>query len=112
MYAVIWRYEVKPEVIPTFRSLYGPEGQWASLFGRAQGYLGTELYRDDATPDHFLTIDRWVSRDAFAVFMSIHGQAYAAMDTKCDGLTVSELRLGDLEGEVVLATTPLRDRIA
>jgi len=47
-----------------FELRYGPRGAWAVLFGRAQGFLGTQLLRDEATPGRCLTIDRWQSAEA------------------------------------------------
>jgi heme-degrading monooxygenase HmoA len=42
-----------------FTAAYAADGPWGELFGRAAGFLGTELYRDAARADRFLTIDRW-----------------------------------------------------
>ena len=50
MYVVVWEYEVKPEAIDRFLSGYGPEGQWATLFARGEGFMGVELYRSTSAP--------------------------------------------------------------
>jgi heme-degrading monooxygenase HmoA len=42
-----------------FTAAYAADGAWGELFDRAAGFLGTELYRDAARADRFLTIDRW-----------------------------------------------------
>jgi heme-degrading monooxygenase HmoA len=101
MYAIIWRYQVKPEAIDAFTAAYGREGDWARLFKLDEGFLGTELYRGAEADDVFITIDRWLSRDHFTRFMQRLGDAYAALDERLEGLTLFEARLGDFETEVI-----------
>jgi hypothetical protein len=45
-FVVLWEFQVKPEAIPTFEKIYGPDGAWAELFRQIPDYLGTELIRD------------------------------------------------------------------
>jgi heme-degrading monooxygenase HmoA len=97
MYAIVWEYEVKPEAEARFRSAYGPDGPWATLFGASPGFMGVDLYRADDAAGRFLTIDRWRSRDAFVEFMSRNAEAYAALDEKFGDMTLRESRLGDIE---------------
>lgn len=101
MYAIIWRYQVKPEALEAFTAAYGREGDWARLFKLDPGFLGTELYRGAESETVFLTIDLWLSRDHFTAFMQRLGDAYAALDERLEGLTEFEARLGDFENEVV-----------
>lgn len=55
----VWEYEVPGDRAAAFAAAYAPDGAWGQLFGRAAGFLGTELYRDVARDDRYLTIDRW-----------------------------------------------------
>lgn len=96
MYVVVWEYEVKPDAVDRFLSGYGPEGQWATLFARGEGFLGVELYRSTAEPNRFVTFDRWRSREACVEFMTRFAEEYAALDRKFDALTVREMRLGEV----------------
>ena len=98
MYEIVWEFEVKPEKVEVFEALYGPEGDWACLFGRADGYVETRLLRDTARPTLYLTIDRWLSRAAYEAFVRAAGPAYAALDRRGDALTVRERRLGAFDG--------------
>ena len=50
MFEIVWEYEVRPEKVEAFEALYGPEGDWARLFRRADGYVETRLFRDTARP--------------------------------------------------------------
>ncbi|HWE45043.1 MAG TPA: antibiotic biosynthesis monooxygenase family protein [Caulobacteraceae bacterium] len=97
MFTVVWEYEVKPEHVDVFIEAYRPGGLWARLFHRGEGYMGSDLYRSTETPARFVTIDRWRSRELFTEFMVKQREAYASMDAKCDGWTVSEQRLGEIE---------------
>jgi heme-degrading monooxygenase HmoA len=96
-YAIVWELRPRPGREEEFERAYGPEGDWARLFRRAEGYLGTELLRDPAGPGRYLTIDRWASRAAFAAFKRAHGAEYEALDRACEGLTERESSLGSFE---------------
>ena len=95
MIAFIWRYEVKDEARAAFEATYGPTGDWAQLFARAEGFRGTELFRAD--DGSYLTLDVWGSREAFDAFMAAHGQDYEALDRSTEGWTRSEHRIGAYE---------------
>ena len=94
-YAYIWEYEVPPESEAEFLAHYEPDGTWAALFRRAPGYLGTELYRDRARPERFITLDRWESEAAFKAFRSRFAEEFEALDRRCAGLTRHEAALGE-----------------
>ena len=53
-----------------FEELYGPNGAWASLMTRADGYLGTELLRGDGGRGRYVTLDRWASGADHARFLA------------------------------------------
>ena len=92
MILILWRYTVRLEAIADFARVYGPAGDWADLFARGEGYLGTELWRGPG--DSFLTLDRWRSAADFDAFMAAHRAAYEALDRATAGWTVEETRLG------------------
>ena len=39
----LWRFAVSPEAEQHFVEAYKPDGSWARLFGRAPGFVRTEL---------------------------------------------------------------------
>jgi hypothetical protein len=45
-YVSLWEFRVNSGFVSEFKKAYGPDGDWARLFHRAGGYLGTELLRD------------------------------------------------------------------
>ena len=94
MYIIIWEFEVAPERAAEFRSIYSPRGEWAQLFMKAPGYLGTQLLYSIEFPDRFITIDRWSSQGDFESFRQLWSVQYAALDLRCEGLTASERRIG------------------
>ena len=94
MYEIFWEYEVRPEQVAAFERLYGADGEWARLFGRADGYVETLLFRETGRPTRYLTVDRWQSRAAFDAFVEATSSAYAALDRQGDALTVRERRVG------------------
>ena len=95
--AIVWEFLISEESRLEFESIYGPGGPWAELFRQSPNYLGTELLRDLSRPGRYLTIDRWISREALHGFKQDHAAAYAALDAQCETLTEAETNLGDFE---------------
>jgi len=94
MFVVIWEYEVAEGKRSEFEKIYASTGEWTGLFGNSEGYLGTELLRDDAAQYHYITIDRWTSMTAYEDFLSKWEIEYKALDEQCAGLTVRETLIG------------------
>jgi heme-degrading monooxygenase HmoA len=95
IYAALWEFAVEPAKRAEFEAHYGPDGTWARLFRRAQGYVGSELLRDRADPLRYLTIDRWVSREAWQAFREEHAAEYERLDREFGALTTREAPLGE-----------------
>ena len=94
MHVIIWEFTVREEHIQEFIRAYNSNGDWAQLFKRADGYLGTELLRSFPEPNIFLTIDRWESATCFNIFQKQFGAEYQRLDTQLEGYTVSEKKVG------------------
>lgn len=90
----IWEYRVRPGLEAAFVEHYGSDGSWVRLFRRARGHRGTELYRDGAEPDRFVTVDRWDSETAYRAFRERVGSEFEALDRACEAFTVLERSLG------------------
>jgi heme-degrading monooxygenase HmoA len=95
-YAYAWEFRVEPTRIDEFERHYGPAGSWASLFRRAEGYVGTLLLRDATEPLRYITIDRWRSATEFQAFRERFAREYEALDERCAALTTRETALGEL----------------
>lgn len=94
MYLLIWRFRVRPERRDEFLRRYAADGDWATLFGRSEEYVGTELLQADGELDAFLTIDRWHSREGWDRFRATCRAEYEALDKACEGLTLEEEKVG------------------
>ena len=92
-YVYVWAYRVDPQKIDTFVELYGPAGEWVALFRQAEGYIGTDLYRDVANETRFITIDRWATKSAFDEFKARHATEIDVLDRRGDELTKEETRI-------------------
>lgn len=106
MFVRIWRFRVSPEKVEQFREVYGSEGEWALLFGREIGYLGTELLQSTTEPDIFITMDTWDSTEAWAAFLRAWGDDYMALDHRTQSLTVSEREMGAFHSNNAPAQQP------
>jgi heme-degrading monooxygenase HmoA len=97
VYQIVWAFDVKAGNVEAFERAYGPSGDWAQLFRKNPGYRGTELLKDVDTPGHYLTIDRWASRDDFWRFREAFRAEYMALDARFALLTTREQMLGDFD---------------
>lgn len=88
-FVILWHYRVRPEHVAEFERAYGPDGDWAELFRRGEGYRGTELVRGSIQGE-YATIDRWVSAEAHAGFLERWNHEYASLDRRFELLTDDE----------------------
>ena len=95
MIVSIWRYRVAEGCEREFERIYGPDGDWAKLFGRAAGYLGTELLRGG--DGSYVTLDRWQDHASLDSFRSAYGDDYLTLDAACEALTAEEAAVGIFE---------------
>jgi quinol monooxygenase YgiN len=93
-YVVVWEFDVAPAQAAAFREAYGPGGDWAALFRRAAGYLGTVLLADTAAADRYVTVDRWIDEASYRAFRARFGDEYAALDAACEPLLRAEREVG------------------
>ena len=94
MHIILWKFTVREEHTHKFTAAYGSEGDWASLFRQAEGFLGTELLRSGEEPNVFLTVDRWKGATCFDNFKKEHAAEYKKLDAKFEAYTLSEEKLG------------------
>ena len=86
-----------PNRIAAFEEAYGPEGDWARLFRTGDGFLGTTLLKCDGEPAEYLTLDRWVSPQAYEAFRRARDEEFTALDRRCEALTALEQEIGSYQ---------------
>lgn len=96
-FVVVWEFRVRPARVSEFVKLYNAEGEWAKLFARGEGFLGTHLMRDESSPVRFVTIDRWRDATCYEAFQWRHQKDYAALDARCAPLVEHEERVGTFQ---------------
>ena len=94
MYVVLWRFRPLVGRESEFERAYGPSGEWAHLFRRGDGYLGTELLQCSDDPREYLTLDRWASRAAYEAFRVRWSSEYRRLDLRLEELTEEEAPFG------------------
>lgn len=95
MIALVFSYEVRDT--DHFERVYGPDGDWATFFAGAPGYIGTELLRDVESPGRYLVVDRWESADAYNAFADGRREEYMRRVDDTRFLYDQELRFGTFE---------------
>ena len=93
-YTIIWTYCVDPERRAEFEAAYGSKGAWATLFERADGFLGVEFLRCAEDDGRYVTIDRWASQRAFESFNARFATEYRSLDDRLEGIAATEERIG------------------
>jgi hypothetical protein len=73
---IVWEFRPRAERRAEFVTAYGPRGNWAQLFQRAEG---------------------WTNRAAYDSFRNRFSAEYAALDAACEEYTVHEERVGEFE---------------
>jgi len=94
MHLILWEFTVPEENVSRFVSAYGSNGDWAKLFQRAQGFLGTQLLRSNSEMNTFLTVDRWESAACFENFQQRFGMEYKTLDAELEGCASTEKKIG------------------
>lgn len=94
MYIIPWEYVAKVGRETAFEKSYGSNGDWAQLSKQAEGYLGTDLLRDSDIHRRYITIDRWVSSEAYDIFQEKYHELYEELDVRCQSLTNQERLIG------------------
>ncbi len=97
MYVILWRFRTVVGKESEFEHAYGPSREWALLFRRDDGYLGTELLRHPDESREYLTLDRWVSRAAYEAFRARWSGEYRRLDRRLEELTEEETFQGAFE---------------
>jgi heme-degrading monooxygenase HmoA len=96
-YLIIWDFRVRPGMEERFEKGYGPQGDWAQFFTRGAGYVRTELNHDLKDSRRYVTLDFWISREAYENFRQRHAAEFGALDKKFEELTETELEIGKFE---------------
>jgi heme-degrading monooxygenase HmoA len=96
-YLIIWEFRVRAGMEARFESAYGPCGSWAQFFSKGKGYVRTELNHDLKDSRRYVTLDFWVSREAYDDFRRKHAVEYGALDQRFEQMTEKELEIGKFE---------------
>ena len=83
MIEIVWEFEVAEPHRERFLERYSPDGDWARLFARHDGYRGTSLVRSLARDGLYIVTDRWRDAAAFEAFRFEHGADYETLAAEC-----------------------------
>ena len=93
---IVWKFRVCEHAAQAFIEGYGSAGEWAKLFGRSEGYVGTELTRSTDDPQVFYTLDVWKSKASYTEFHTAFGSEYQTLDKNFEALTEHEQLVGTI----------------
>lgn len=93
-YLVMWEFKVRAGMEKRFEKAYGPGGDWARFFSQDASYITTELVWQLKASRTYVTLDFWISQEAYDAFRKQHFARYEAPDQKCESLTQRECEIG------------------
>ena len=94
MLLVLWEYEVKPDAIDEFESLYRPDGAWGDLMRQGAGFVSITLWRDRGNLRRYVVADRWTSEVMYEEFMRERAADIATLDVRAARTRSREVPLG------------------
>ena len=100
VFVYIWEYIVKEKHLEEFKRIYGPTGDWAQLFRKANGYIATDLHQDISDPKRFMTVDFWNTKDDRDNFRNQFPKEFKALDDHCESFTKQEKLIGDFNSYI------------
>lgn len=68
MYIVLTEFVAKEGKVAEFEDYFGSAGKRAEVLQNGEGFMSTELLRDKGAKLRYVTMDRWVSKDAYDDF--------------------------------------------
>lgn len=92
--SVIWEFAVEDRLQAEFEATYAPGGPFARLFAESVGFKETRLLRAKESPGTYQTVDRWVSREAYADFKRAFADRYEALEEEVGDLSRRETYIG------------------
>lgn len=96
-YLIIWEFRVRAGMEEQFEKVYGPRGRLGSIFCPGEGFVKTELNHDLKESQRYVTLDFWVSREAYENFRQQYAADYGALDQEFEKLTEKELEIGKFD---------------
>ena len=95
MFVIIWKFVPKIGLEKEFEEIYGPHGLWTELFNKTNDYIVTSLLKEIDSPNVYLAIDQWKSKDAYESFKLRFFKEYHTIDQRCKDLTELEQMVGE-----------------
>ena len=59
MVAVVWQFDIQPEMAADFERLYGADGDWTKLSRRSRSFLGSSFLRNIGAENRYLLVEYW-----------------------------------------------------
>lgn len=112
MHRIDWEFRPRPERLDEFLAIYASDGEWAALFRRATGFLGTTLAAVGDRPGWYRTTDSWRNAADHAAFLAAFGAEYRALDERCERLTLEERKVSAAALTPFHLAIPVADLVA
>ncbi len=80
MVAVVWQFDVRPEVSNEFERLYGADGTWTKLSRRSRSFLGSSFLRDIGSSTRYLLVEYWSEMVVYEKHLADFGEQVKALE--------------------------------
>ena len=86
MVAVVWQFDIRPEMAADFERLYGADGDWTKLSRRSRSFLGSSFLRDIGTESRYLLVEYWGEMVVYEKHLADFGDELHALETERERL--------------------------
>ena len=86
MVAVVWQFDIQPEMAADFERLYGADGDWTKLSRRSRSFLGSSFLRDIGTENRYLLVEYWGEMVVYEKHLADFGDELQALERERERL--------------------------
>ena len=86
MVAVVWQFDIQPEMAAEFERLYGADGDWTKLSRRSRSFLGSSFLRDIGSETRYLLVEYWGEMVVYEKHLADFGDELQALERERERL--------------------------
>ena len=99
MFAILWKYIIRPEKKEIFNHEYGPDGSWARLFRHSKNFLGSFLQRSEDEAETYWILDTWTDASSYEDFLNQNSVEYKKLSESFQNLYLKEEKISSLNSQ-------------
>lgn len=82
--ALVWMFDVRPDMTHDFERFYGADGDWTALSRRSRSFLGSSFLKDIASSSRYLLVEYWGEMVVYEKHVASFEKAIEALQRERD----------------------------